>query len=74
MQRRTNGAAIRAIREALGIPQQDLGARAGISRSHMNKIEQGAEQPGPETARRLADELGVTLDAITYPAPEPVSA
>jgi transcriptional regulator with XRE-family HTH domain len=67
MQRRTNGESIRAIREPLGIPQQDLAEMAGISRSHMNKIEQGVEQPSPVTIRKIADALGVPLAAITYP-------
>lgn len=62
--RRTNGAAIRAIREPLGIAQYELAKRAGISRSHMNKIENGVEQPKFETAARIAKELGVPLDAI----------
>ena len=64
MQRHVNGPAIRAIRKALGITQQDLAARSGISPSHMNKIEQGVEQPKFETAVRIADQLGVPTDAI----------
>jgi transcriptional regulator with XRE-family HTH domain len=64
VQRKTNGAAIRAIREPLGIPQQELARRAGISRSHMNKIESGTEQPKFETTVRIAQALGVPLDAI----------
>lgn len=71
MQRRANGAAIRAIREPLGIRQQELAELAGISRSHMNKIEQDVEQPSPATARKLADALGVPLAAITYPVTVP---
>lgn len=71
MQRLTNGAAIRAIREPLGIRQFELAELAGISKSHLNKIEQGVEQPGNATVRKIADALGVPLAAITYPAPEP---
>ncbi len=75
MLRKTNGATIRVLREALGIKQISLAARAGISRSHMCDIELGAEQPALATVQRIADELGVSLDAITYPAPEaPVRA
>ena len=72
VQRQVNGAAIRAIREPLGIPQNELAERAGISRSHMNKIEHGVEIPKLETAVRIARELGVPLDAIapvTQPQP-----
>ena len=64
MQRQVNGPAIRAIRMALGIPQQDLAERSGISRSHMNKIESGKESPKFETAVRIAQQLGVTVDTI----------
>jgi len=64
VQRLINGAAIRALRELLGIPQKDLAARAGISPSHMSKIESGAEVPRIETAARVATGLGVSLDVI----------
>ena len=72
MQRQANGAAIRAIREPLGMRQRELADAAGISPGHMNKIEQGVEQPGAPTVRRIADALGVPLAAITYPVPETV--
>lgn len=71
MQRQVNGAAIRAIREPLGILQGELAERAGISPSHMNKIENGVESPRIETAARIAKALGVSLDAIA-PVIEPV--
>jgi transcriptional regulator with XRE-family HTH domain len=74
VKRRTNGAAVRAIREPLGIPQGELAERAGISPSHMNKIENGVEQPKIETAVRIAHELGVALDAITYPVADGIPA
>ena len=64
MQRQVNGPAIRALRMALGIKQQDLAERSGISPSHMNKIESGAENGRHETAVRIAQALGVPLDAI----------
>jgi transcriptional regulator with XRE-family HTH domain len=64
MQRQVNGPAIRAIRMALGIKQQDLAERSGISPSHMNKIESGAEPGRFETVARIAQELGVSVDAI----------
>lgn len=73
MQRQINGAAIRAIREPLGIPQFELAERAGISPSHMNKIEKGVEMPKLETAVRIAKALGVALDAIA-PVIEPASS
>lgn len=64
MQRQVNGAAIEAIRKPLGIKQGELAERAGISPSHMNKIEHGVEIPRIETAARIAQALGCSLDAI----------
>jgi transcriptional regulator with XRE-family HTH domain len=73
VQRQINGAAIRAIREPLGIPQGELAKRAGISPSHMNKIEKGVETSKIETVVRIARALGVSLDAIA-PVIEPAKS
>lgn len=64
--RKVNGSSIRAIREAVGIKHGDLAVRCGFTPSYLSHIESGAKQPSAAMARRLADELGVPLDAITY--------
>jgi transcriptional regulator with XRE-family HTH domain len=64
MQRQVNGPAIRAIRQGQGMQQAELAERSNISRSHMNKIESGAERPKIETVTRIALALGVHIDAI----------
>ena len=69
--RRTNGVAIRALREALGISVQDLAASVGIDRTALWRIERDGTQPRPGTLRKIADRLGVSLDAITSRVPEP---
>lgn len=69
-QRRLNGGAVRAIREALGIRGSDFATRAEVSHGYLVNLEKGVKQPAPAVARRIADELGVPLDAITYPVPE----
>lgn len=74
MPRRTNGATIREVRKALGISQRSLAARIGISAPAMCQIESGAVQPHPPTVQRIAAELGVPLDAITYPVAEAVAS
>ena len=76
MTRRVNGAALRAIREALGIRQDSLAARVGISKSALSKIEHGVHGTRPHIIRSLAGELGVSVDAITSPVrtPEPEAA
>lgn len=69
----TNGPAILARRERLGIAQKDLADRIGISASYLSRIETGAESPGlvTTTVRKLAVELAMTLDEITVPAVSP---
>jgi len=72
--RRVNGAAIRAIREALGLSQRELAARAGVRNTQISNVEAGVNGMSPAVARRVADELGVPLAAITNPVPEPETA
>jgi transcriptional regulator with XRE-family HTH domain len=68
-QRRLNGAAVKAIREALGIRGSVFAVRVPVSHGYLVNLEKGVKQPSPAIARKIADELGVPLDAITYPAP-----
>lgn len=71
MARPVNGAAVRAIRQALGISQASLARRARIAESHLSQVERGINGASPEVTRRLADELGVSFAAITSAEPEP---
>jgi transcriptional regulator with XRE-family HTH domain len=71
--RRVNGATVAALRGTLGIAQASLAARCEISAPYLSQIESGMYQPGADVVRRLATELGVELDAITYPWHEPVT-
>ncbi|MGX4514693.1 helix-turn-helix transcriptional regulator, partial [Clostridioides difficile] len=48
--------------------QVRLAKDVGVSGAFLSNIEAGRKQPGPQTARALADALGVPLEAITYPA------
>jgi transcriptional regulator with XRE-family HTH domain len=72
----TNGRAILARREHLGIPQKELAERIGVTASYLSRIEHDVETPGPTTptVRALMKALGASLDDLTIPAPEPVSA
>lgn len=65
--RKVNGAAVRAFRQTVGIKQTDLALRANVTSGTLSRIESGARQPSPPVARKLADGLGVSLEAITYP-------
>lgn len=73
MNRKANGATIRAIRKAIGISQVSLAARAGITKVYLCQIELGTKdkQPSPAVLRDIATALGVPLEAISYPVPEP---
>ena len=65
--RETNGAAVRAIREALGIQHARFAVDCLISAGYLTNIEKGRKQPSPEVTKRIAGRLGVEVDAITYP-------
>jgi len=71
-QRKSNGAAIRALREALGLTQEQAARAACMDQSHWSNIESGRKNAGPAVCRRIADALGVPLAAISSAAdPEP---
>ncbi len=71
MNRKANGASIGTIRKAIGIPQVALAGRLGISKAYMSQIEYGVRQPATDLLSRIADELGVSIESISYPVPEP---
>ena len=70
MPRIANGAAIRSIRKLAGLSQQALGERVGVSSVAVSLVERGGGMR-VENLRRMADTLGVPLDAITTAIPEP---
>ena len=74
--RAINGAAVKVIREALGISQRDLAGRCAVSQGSLSNVERGINGASPELSRKVADAMGVPLESITYPvaAPEPVAA
>ena len=58
------GNRVRAARERLGITQEDLAARVGMSPSHMSIVERGVKVPRMDTVVKLANELDVSADFI----------
>src|SRR4051812_26237444 len=59
------GRRLRAIREAAGLSQTELGERAGgMSLQQVAKYERSVSEPSWSVAVRLADALGVSLDAL----------
>lgn len=68
--RRIHGPAVRVIRERTGIKHGIFAVTCEISPGFLTNIEKGIKQPSPSVAKRIADELGVPLDAITYVVPD----
>lgn len=62
MARSTIGLKIRDRRKALGVTQANLSARLGISASYLNLIESNKRNIGGGLLKKIADELGVTVD------------
>ena len=60
----TTGEAIRRARASRGLTQNDLAARAGISRQALGAIESGSYQPGVNVALSLARELGESVENL----------
>lgn len=60
---------VKQHRESRGWRKEDLASRAGISLSYVNLLEsKRPPTPGLDRARRIADVLGVEVDAIFPPA------
>jgi transcriptional regulator with XRE-family HTH domain len=58
------GPRLRELREAAGLTQTQLGERAGVVGSQVNKLEVGVNQPTFATALALAQALGVEIGAF----------
>lgn len=58
---------VRALRKELGLSQEELGKRCGVSRQTINAIENQKYDPSLPLAFQLARILGTTVDAIFLP-------
>lgn len=56
-------------RQELGLTQEELAARTGVSRQTINAIERGRYEPRLRLAFRLADQLSCRVDELFSPAP-----
>jgi transcriptional regulator with XRE-family HTH domain len=59
------GATIRALRDAIGLEQDELARAIGKSRQLIGLIESGKRHATAPVCRAIADTLGVPLAAIT---------
>ena len=58
---------VRALRKELGLSQEELGKRCGVSRQTINAIENQKYGPSLPLAFQLARILGTTVDALFLP-------
>jgi transcriptional regulator with XRE-family HTH domain len=52
---------LRTIRKKNGLTQAELARRVGVSRSYINKIENGEAKPSLALLERIASILGVSI-------------
>ena len=58
---------VRALRKELGLSQEELGKRCGVSRQTINAIENQKYDPSLPLAFQLARILGTTVDSRFLP-------
>lgn len=57
---------LKKLRIEKGLTVEHIAAIAGISTSHYYKIEQGSRNPAMTVARKIADALNSTVDALFF--------
>lgn len=57
---------IKGIRETLGMPQETLAQKMGVTKKVVAELESGRQQPGLEDIARIAGALGVGAEDIIY--------
>lgn len=62
-----SGSRLREARERKGLLMQELAARAGVHGSNMGRYESGERVPTAPTLSKLAEALGVEVDALLDP-------
>jgi transcriptional regulator with XRE-family HTH domain len=67
--RRILGGAVRQLRIAKQIKQDELATACEMHFSYLSKVETGKRQPSTEAMLRIAQALGVGLDDISYVTP-----
>jgi len=58
---------LREVRERRYLTQEELAAKAGITKSTVATIEKGTHRPRLRTVRQLAEVLGISPEEIDWP-------
>lgn len=74
--RKAHGPAIRAIRKAMGITQDDLAISCDVTPGYMSNVESGKKQPSEALVSAICLRLGINKDDVMYTVevPESVAA
>lgn len=64
-----NGTAIRTIRRAKNLTLRGIARAIDRQPSHLSRLERGLAGASDETVERIAQALGVPVDAIASPLP-----
>lgn len=59
------GLAVRRVRKALGMSQEELGFRANLHRTYIGMIERAEKNLTITSMNKLADGLGTTISELT---------
>ena len=65
------GKSIKLCRTNLGLSQQDLAKKIGLSVSYISMIEQGKRDPTISNVQHISKALGVPMSLLTFLAAEP---
>jgi len=67
------GAALRRVRVAAGLTQEQLGLESGVQRNFISLIELGQNQPTIGTIVKLARALGMKASDLVAEAEKPIA-
>jgi transcriptional regulator with XRE-family HTH domain len=56
-----------------GMSQSELAEKAGLKQAQVSRLESGTREPRLQTARKLAEALGVDVDLL-FPSDDPSTA
>jgi transcriptional regulator with XRE-family HTH domain len=62
--RKRIGQRVRILRTQAGLTQQELADRAGLQRTHIGRIEDGAFGSQAETLQQIAEVFGMSIDIV----------
>lgn len=65
----TFGDKLRTIRKSMKMTQGELSARLGVSKQVISRYENSKREPNIRTAKKIADALGISLNAFVSESP-----